>query len=174
VEGKLVGNDQAVKRLVAAESANNSGSVSVLIPMLILSIPIVFSEAVILGIAESKGFSYTNSIEMFGQFFWPIVFVLIVINLINWLLSGVFYNAIISIYSVLSKYVYLIVAVISIVMMLWLGYHEHRFWFYIVSFFISLIVGMLTTKYDNEKFVFVYTYFVSTIMSDEIYRQFLI
>jgi putative tricarboxylic transport membrane protein len=174
VEGKLVGNDQAVKRLVAAESANNSGSVSVLIPMLILSIPIVFSEAVILGIAESKGFSYTNSIEMFGQFFWPIVFVLIVINLINWLLSGVFYNAIISIYSVLSKYVYLIVAAISIAMMLWLGYHEHRFWFYIVSFFISLIVGMLTTKYDNEKFVFVYAYFVSTIMSDEIYRQFLI
>jgi TctA family transporter len=174
VEGKLVGDDQAVKRLVAAESANNSGSVSVLIPMLILAIPIVFSEAVILGVAESKGFSYTNSIEMFGQFFWPIVFVLIVVNLINWLLSGVFYNAIIFIYSVLSKYVYLIVAVISLAMMLWLGYQEYRFWFYIVSFFISLIVGMLTTKYDNEKFVFVYTYFVSTIMSDEIYRQFLI
>ena len=174
VEGKLVGHDQHVKRLVAAESANNSGSVSVLIPMLILAIPIVFSEAVILGVAESKGFSYTNSIEMFGQFFWPIIFVLIVVNLINWLLSGVFYNAIILLYSVLSKYVYLIVAVISLAMMLWLGYQEYRFWFYVVSFFISLFVGILTAKYENEKFVFVYTYFVSTIVSDEIYRQFLI
>jgi putative tricarboxylic transport membrane protein len=174
VEGKLVGEDQKLKRLVAAEAANNSGSVSVLIPMLILAIPIVFSEAIILGIAESKGFGYTNSIEVFGQYFWPIVIVLISINLLNWVLSGVFYNAIIQLYRLISKYVYLIVFVISLVMMFWLGYQEHRFWFYVVSFVVSLIFGLLTIKYDNEKFVFVYTYFVSTIMSDEIYRQFLI
>jgi putative tricarboxylic transport membrane protein len=174
VEGKIVGSDQSIKQLIAAESANNSGSISVLIPLLLLAIPIVFSEAVILGIAESKGFSYTTSLELFDQNFWYIMAVLVVANLINWGLAGFFYNVIISVYTYLSKYVYLIATLVCLGILAWQGYQEYRLWFSIINFLIALTVGLLTTRYNDEKFVFVYTYFVSTIMSDEIYRQFII
>jgi len=174
VEGKIVKDNQSIKQLIAAESANNSGSISVLIPLLLLAIPIVFSEAVILGIAESKGFGYTTSLELFDQNFSYIIAVLFVANLINWTLTGVFYNVIVSVYSYLSKYVYLAVAIICMGMLSWQGYQEYRFWFSIISFLIAVTIGLLTMRYNDEKFVFVYTYFVSTIMSDEIYRQFII
>jgi putative tricarboxylic transport membrane protein len=174
VEEKIVNPDQSIKQLIAAESANNSGSISVLIPLLLLAIPIVFSEAIILGIAETKGFSYATSLALFDQNFWYIVAVIFVANLINWGLAGIFYNVIISVYGYLSKYVYLIVAIICIGMLLWQGYQEYRFWFSVISFLVAVTIGLLTMRYNDEKFVFVYTYFVSTIMSDEIYRQFIL
>lgn len=174
LEGKIVKSHHAVKQLIAAESANNSGSISVLVPLLLLAIPIVFSEAVLLGLAESKGFSYTNSLELFNQNFWYIVGILFVVNLINWVLTGIFYNVIISIYKRLSKYIYPVTAIVCTALMLWSGYHEHRFWFSAISFLTAVVVGIATVKYNDEKFVFVYTYFVSTIMSDEIYRQFIV
>jgi putative tricarboxylic transport membrane protein len=174
IEGKIVHQDHDIKQLVAAESANNSGSVSVLIPLLLLAIPIVFSESVMVSIAESKGFSYTTSLELFKTNFWYIMTVLITANLINWGLTGFFYNAIISIYNYTSKYVYIAAGAVCLGLLVWQGYQDYRFWFSILSFVAALIIGLTTVRYNDEKFVFVYTYFVSTIMGDEIYRQFLI
>lgn len=45
------------ERIIAAETANNAGAVSQLIPMLIFGLPIVASEAITLSLMEVKGFA---------------------------------------------------------------------------------------------------------------------
>jgi putative tricarboxylic transport membrane protein len=166
-------NDSLLKRLISAESANNSATISVLIPFLVLSIPIIMSEAIILGIAQVKGFTFTNSFSFLTSNF-NIVFVgLIFINLINWIIAGIFFNNLIKIYSWLNKNIYIIVGVASIFIMFYLGYSTYQFWLTITVFLISLILGMLTNKFERSKYVLIYTYFVSDLLFDEAYRYFL-
>ena len=45
-----------VKRIVASETANNAGAFSHLLPLILLGIPLAGSEALVLGLVESKGF----------------------------------------------------------------------------------------------------------------------
>jgi len=74
--------------LMSAEAANNAGSVSVLIPLLLLGLPIVSSEAIFMGAAELKGFSITNTYEWF-MMHWPwLLTLLVVINTFNWMDSS--------------------------------------------------------------------------------------
>lgn len=46
-----------VMRITAAETANNAGAISQMIPMLVLALPIVNSEALVLAMMESKGYA---------------------------------------------------------------------------------------------------------------------
>jgi TctA family transporter len=163
-----------MKCLVSAESANNAGSVSCLIPMLILAIPIVFSEAIFLSVVETKGFSSANSLDMFAQYWWVALIFLFLVNIVNWLIAGTLYNHLILLYNKLSRNMYIVVGVMCVVLVLWTGYREYQTLFNVITFAVALVIGLATQKYDNEKFVFVYTYFVTTMVTDEIYRQFFI
>ena len=49
--------------MIAAETANNAASITALIPLLILAIPIIPSEALVLGIAEMQGFGISTSLK---------------------------------------------------------------------------------------------------------------
>lgn len=55
-----------VKRVTAAETANNAGALSALLPLIVLGIPISSSEAVVLTILQMKNFtlSYSNFQDM--------------------------------------------------------------------------------------------------------------
>lgn len=178
VEGKIVIEDknkitQSFKRLIAAESANNSGSVSVLIPLLIMAIPIVFSESILLGILEIKGFNYSVSVEYFKDNIVLLSTIILVVNIINWIVSGIFYNIILRIYQSIEKFIYQFVAILSIVIMMSMAHVDSQVLVSILTFFISLVIGMII-KNDDSKFVLVYSFFVSTIVTDEFYRLFLI
>lgn len=178
IEDKITKDDKNTvtrrfKRLISAESANNAGSVSVLIPLLIMAIPIVFSESILLGILEIKGFNYSVSVEYFKQNIWLFVILIVIINTVNWLISGLYYNSVIIIYQFLEKFIYLLVAVFCIAIMTYLAYVDSQLVLSIITFFISLVVGLLS-KNDDSKFVLIYTFFVSTIVSDEFYRLFLL
>lgn len=48
--------DDPIERIVASETANNSGAISQLIPLLVLGLPLVASEAYILSMMETKNF----------------------------------------------------------------------------------------------------------------------
>lgn len=63
---KYKSEKDCVKRVTAAETANNAGALSAMLPLIVLGIPISSSEAVILTILQMKNFtlSYSNFQDM--------------------------------------------------------------------------------------------------------------
>lgn len=72
-------------RVLAAEVANNAGAFSQLLPMLLLGIPILASEALLLGIVESKGLMFT--LTNFSDHMSVVALALLFINAIGLLLA---------------------------------------------------------------------------------------
>lgn len=178
IEGKVVKSEtdetkKSMKRLISAESANNAGSVSVLIPLITMAIPIVFSEAILLGILETKGFDYSVSIEFFTSYFWTLMLVIITVNAVNWVLAGLLFNAIIIMYVRMQKIIYPLVAVLCLLLMAYIAVNDSQFLLSAFTFVVALLLGLVTTN-ESSKFVLIYTFFVATIMLDEFYRIFLI
>lgn len=160
---------QKLRRLMSAEAANNAGSISVLIPLLMFGLPIVFSEAVFMGVAEIKGFSYSYSYEWFIENWPKMVAILATINIVNWLLAGVFFDVVLGVYKNCKNWIYHFLIAISVCIMIYMGYTESRILMSIIVFAIALIIGMYI-KHTGAKFVFVYAYFVSELIVDEAYR----
>lgn len=81
-EGKLKPRNQhndTMSRLTAAESANNSGGIAVLIPLLILGIAIVPSEMILLGVLKTKYWQPgLESLTIAGAGFVPLLVVSLV------------------------------------------------------------------------------------------------
>jgi putative tricarboxylic transport membrane protein len=75
----------ATERVVAAEVANNAGAFSQLLPMLLLGIPILSSEALLLGIVESRGLTFT--LANFADHMNTIAVALVFINIIGLILA---------------------------------------------------------------------------------------
>lgn len=78
-------NQTHIQRVTASEVANNAGAFSQLLPMMLLGIPILSSEALLLGIVESRGLVFTLS--NFADHMITVAFALIFINLIGLLLA---------------------------------------------------------------------------------------
>ena len=173
VNKKKTNDDSLMKNLVAAESANNSATISVLIPFLMLSIPIIMSESIILGLAQIKGFNFTNSVSFLTSNLSVVMTSLILINLVNWFISGLFFNSLIKIYYFLKKTTYVLVGIISLSTMIYLGYSNYQLILTIAVFLVSLFLGISTYKFEKSKYVLIYTFFVSNLFFDEIYRYFL-
>ena len=155
--------------LMSAEAANNAGSVSVLIPLLLLGLPIVSSEAIFMGAAELKGFSITNTYEWF-MMHWPwLLTLLVVINTFNWIIAGVFFNVILSLYQSSRKLIYYSLIALACSMMIYSGWEEQRLLLNLAVFGFTLPIGFYIV-HNASKFIFVYGYFVSELIVDEAYR----
>lgn len=161
------------KRLVSAEAANNSGSVSVLIPLLLLALPIVVSEAVFLSVAQSKGFGNTINVDYLNDNLVWIALTILIVNFTNWILSGVFYNVILSVYHNFKNILYPLIIFILISILFFQALEQERIYLFSITFLISLCVGLII-KNTESKFAFIYAFFVSTLFLDEFYRKFLL
>jgi putative tricarboxylic transport membrane protein len=158
--------------LVAAESANNAGAVSALIPLIALAIPIVSSEAILLSVAETKGFGVNVSLDMLYKNLEIIVVFLFLINLVNWGISGLLYNQIVALYQRCQKYVYHVVGVLCVGVMIYFAWEDYQLYLSIMVFVVSISVGLLV-KDIQSKTCFVFAYFISDSLGNEIYRYFL-
>lgn len=154
--------------VVAAEAANNSAAVSVLIPLITLAIPIVSSEAIVLSIAETKGFGINVSLELLTNNLMLFVGALLIINVLNWIVAGLLFNQVIKIYQCLQKYIYHIVIVLCTLIMLYFAWTDYQLWLSLPVFALFLIFGLLV-KDLQAKTSFVFAYFVADLLSYEIY-----
>lgn len=174
VEKLLNKNDTSVdsmkRNLYAAEAANNAGTIVVIAPFMLFALPIVSSEAVILGILESNGVVLSDLITLIHSYMLHIVIGLIVVNSLNWVISGVLYKSIIALYQYLEKYVYLVVMIASIALALYLGIIEYQFKLSVVTLVLSTIIG-ICIKCDNTKMMFLFSFFIASELVPEMYRQ---
>jgi len=171
VEKKLFGSDDFTT-VVAAESSNNSAVVTALIPLLLLALPIVPSEAFVLGLAESNGFGVQTSYDFFLANINTILAVLLIVSTMNWIIAGVFYQAAQKIYRVLVPHVYTLLIVFVLLINFYTAYRENQLLFSAVCLLTFYKLGRII-KSDDAKSIFLIAYFVSDELVVSLYHFYL-
>lgn len=167
LEGKIT--QHASRRVVSAEAANNAAAITVLIPLVILALPIVPSEAIIMGLAERQGFGITIAFEMLTVIALPLMLVLLAVNLVNWVLAGIFYQAIARLYSVIAQIVYYVVAILCIILIAYTGYLNNQPELYLIVGLLGTIFGVIVRDF-SIRLAFVFAFFLATPLYNELYR----
>lgn len=162
-------NDTASHRLIAAETANNSGAITVLIPLLAFSIPIIPSEAIIVNIAETKGFDISSSIDQLTQNINFAMLVILVTLIVNWFIAGAFYQSIFKIYDKLKKYVYHIALILTLGLVTYIANTDNTILPSLIALVLASFVGYFI-KNEQLKFLLIFGYIISTSAIDELYR----
>ena len=141
LENKISGN--SLNRLLAAETANNSSAYSMIIPLLLLGVPIVSSEALILELANNKGFQFNWTTIVDSGWFLSTIFPIICLNVIL---------AAVSIYCIkyLTAWIYIpkIKLVIITILLFSLYLTSNNIMLSFIVFSISLIVGFRLENKD--------------------------
>jgi len=143
-----------VDRITASETANNAGAFSQLIPLMLLGIPLIGSEALVLNIMEAKGFNL--GIVSFPDTFQTVAISLFVINFIGLILAWPLAKHISKLFMINLKVVYAVIFVSLISVVAWVGYSNYQLGFYMIVFMALMPVAILLRKFDTMPLVFAF------------------
>lgn len=105
--------------IVSSETANNSGSITQLIPLLLFGIPITGSETIIYNILDSKGWAGVNNApwELFFEHWW----LLLVVNLTVLLIAVRFSSTVIKLMPSNQNIITIAVFLLLAISVYWIG-----------------------------------------------------
>src|SRR5210317_2010794 len=154
-----------IKKISAAESANNSGALSSLLPLIILGIPIVGSEVLIYYLIVTKGFTFSvDTMSYFTNILYFIPIVLIICLVLSW---GCF-NILGQLAQVYKKHknilIFFIVTFICIMSINIYPVKEYM----IICLIVLSIIGYALRKFDT--FPILYGYFLTDLFWDNLMR----
>ena len=154
-----------LSKIAASESANNSGALSSLLPLIILGIPIVTSEILIYYLLASKGFTFSlETIDTFTKVLYYIPFIVLACLLISWI--GFNYLALIT--EVYRKYKTLFsVTIIGIITCVSFTIYPMIDWLAICLLALS-IIGYCIRNWNT--FPVLYGYFLTDLFWDNLMR----
>lgn len=142
---KKTGKDNAVARLVSAESANNSAVISVLIPLLLFGIAIIPSEMIVFYLLEAQGWNY----QQFSQSDYFLVTGASVISVtVSYLLCAPWISILGSFFSRHHDAMTYIVLSVTLVSVLLMGYREFSMIYYAVLLVLFSYLGILLRYQD--------------------------
>ena len=143
-----------IDRITASETANNAGAFSQLIPLMLLGIPLIGSEALVLNVMEAKGFNL--GLISFPETFKTVSISLLVINAIGLILAWPLAKHISKLFMVNLKIVYAVIFVALISVVAWVGYSNYQLGFYILIFIALLPSAILLRRFDTMPLVFAF------------------
>jgi len=167
VEKKINNNSQKI--VISAEAANNSASITVLIPLIFLALPVIPSEAVIMGLAERSGFGIANGFNLMASMALPIVLILLIVNLVNWVIAGIFYRGMISVYVRWNKTIYPVLILLSLAVCVYDGIIQNQLELYLLVTAISIMAGVVVKEF-SVRIALVFGMLLSVSISSEIFR----
>lgn len=141
LESKL--SNDSLKRLLAAETANNASAYSMILPLLLLSIPIISSEALILELANNRGFQFNWTTVVQSGWFSSLLIPVLLINLSLAAIS--FFSAN---YLVMWVKIPGLKSIVTILLLLSLYLSSYNLLVDIAIFIISLIIGLYFKRVD--------------------------
>lgn len=147
--------------LVASECANNAGSLSVILPLLLIGIPITGSQTMIYSIAINSGVDLT--IQYFQSMYIDIMVAYVVTSMICVFIAGKYVNWISVIEKVNFNYVYILVISILFLVVFLIGSRTLQEWYYLLVLVAFLPFGYMLRKFDVTPAIY------SFILSDHIY-----
>ena len=143
-----------VKRIVASETANNAGAFSHLLPLILLGIPLAGSEALVLGLVESKGFRLDTT--TFNDTFKIISVFLIFINIIGLCLAWPLAKHIIKLFRMNIKLMYTIILIGFCAVIIWVGYLNYQTMYYVLVALCLLPLAFVVRKLDTMPLIFAF------------------
>jgi putative tricarboxylic transport membrane protein len=154
-----------LNKIAAAESANNSGALSSLLPLIILGIPIVGSEVLIYYLIVTKGFTFSvDTMSYFTDILYFIPIVLIICLVLSW----VCFNILGQLAQVYKKHknilIFFIVTFICIMSINIYPVKEYM----IICLIVLSIIGYALRKFDT--FPILYGYFLTDLFWDNLMR----
>lgn len=158
-----------INKIAASESANNSGALSSLLPLIVLGIPIVSSEVLIYYLVASKGFTF-NLDSMYS--FYDVLYYIPVTVIVCLLLSWIGFNYLAAITLIYKKYkTWFSVIIISAITIMSLNIYPVKEWLLIC------IIGTATIGYSIrnwDTFPVLYGYFLTDLFWDNFRRVLII
>ena len=155
VEGKFFkkqNGNNALLRLVSAETANNASQVTVLIPLIILGLALQPSELILIDILEGSGWAQLMFTDPDGMFAIPWTFLLsiAIILPIGCLITAFFcYNFVKRLLSFFADHIKIIISSLLIILVfdiIYFGWAVDQTIYYLIVFIISLIIGVTIGK----------------------------
>lgn len=134
----------ALRRVSAAETANNAGQVTMLIPLLVLGIALQPSELILLDMLESKGWLASTSVD------WVLLIGLMAALTMGSLITAfICYNAVkklLSWFSIYFKHIVSLLILITVIDIVYIGYTADQIFYYTTVFVLSAITGLSLQK----------------------------
>ena len=154
-----------VNKIAAAESANNSGALSSLLPLIILGIPIVSSEVLIYYLVLSRGFTFDiDNLYVFTSILYYIPFVLITCLLLSWLC----FNQVGIIAKLIKKYKRLLtIGIVLFISAMAIWAYPIKEWM-VISILIMSALGYFIRKWDT--FPVIYGFFLTDLFWSNLMR----
>lgn len=143
-----------IDRITASETANNAGAFSQLIPLMLLGIPLIGSEALVLNVMEAKGFNL--GLVSFPETFKTVSISLLVINAIGLILAWPLAKHISKLFMINLKIMYAVIFVALITVVAWVGYSNYQFGFYMLTFLALLPIAVMLRQFDTMPLVFAF------------------
>lgn len=135
-----------LNHLLAAETSNNVGAFSQLMPLIFLGIPIIGSEALLLSLIELKG--YTFSVDTIGVYLSVAAVSVLIASTVGLFLSWPLSNQLVKVYNY-TKYLPYVAVFWIIAIVLYLGYQDYSMLYYVIVFLLSVAVGLLLKNKDK-------------------------
>jgi putative tricarboxylic transport membrane protein len=163
LSSNLVKSD--INKIAAAESANNSGALSSLLPLIILGIPIVSSEVLVYYLVLSRGFTFDiENLHVFSSILYFIPLVLIVCLFLSWLC----FNQLGNIARLYKKYKYIFTAgIVIFISAMSIYIYPIKEWI-VISMVLLAVPGYLIRKWDT--FPILYGFFLTDLFWNNLMR----
>jgi len=159
-------NKTPVETIVASETANNAGAFSQLIPLLLLGIPLIGSEALVLGLVESKGFRLDTT--TFRDMFLIVGICLVFLNIIGLCLAWPFAKHIIKIFRINIKFLYVTILVVLFAVVVYVGFSNYQTVYYVLVSLALMPLAYVLRRLDTMPLIF--AFLVHDKMIDAGYR----
>jgi len=156
--------------IISAETANNAGAITSLIPLLLLGLPILPSEAIILSLVENKGFVIQTAFELIKNNAILLCTLCVAVSLINFYISGKLYTHL-RFFIVYQKEIAAILLVIITVAMLWESYASGHFVLTWLTLIIGTIVGFAIKGQSAAPIIF--AALIGDELLPELYRMYI-
>jgi putative tricarboxylic transport membrane protein len=175
IEKKIRGNkynqNGDIACLISAETANNAGAFSVLIPLLVLGIPITGSEALLYEYVAVKKYLLLGYELFLNSYILETVAILIVfVNIIAVFIAWPLSKQILWLYKVPTQYLYVFIGLLGIFAVWFTGHQYGQETFYLLSTTLMLPLGYILYKLDIDTLPLVFVYLIQNNLEAGLYR----
>jgi TctA family transporter len=153
--------------LISSEGANNSGAITMLLPLLMFGVPITVSEAMIFGILDSKSWSFTALTPL--KLFLDYWYIMVAANIVSLILAIKFAPHLVKIFPKNKNTLRAVVFSILLVIVYMAGDLGHGSGiFNVVTFLIACMIAVVTPSVNYLPFIFWLV--IGNVMIETIYR----
>jgi putative tricarboxylic transport membrane protein len=163
-------SEQAIaNRVVAAETANNAGVISCLIPFLIFGIPIISSEIIVINLLDQNtvlNFAWVlNNIN-------AILLTMAVASVIGLLSAWPMSRIVVKLIDFDNRWLQMLLLLLLAITVIYVGYDRNQVWYYVLVALVLLPIGLALKKYDTLPLILTALFFDNIV--SVLYRTWLI